>query len=387
MGEAAGRSVRRWNGGARTNLAGRTRTSASSPASSSDRSPYAKFTLAGAHFPRYSMYHDTRCFIKSAKRKRGSYPAYWYSYWLSPSHDTPWVGPRPAAVEGPRSESAGYHAAARPRGSGMVTFAPGASAAVQPPVAGPLTYRGYLCLDTLLRCQRPITSEPAELLFIIFHQASELWFAGELDALDRARDAMLAGKVDPALDALQLAADITRKLTVSLGWLDDHLSPQAFAKFRGALGTASTLQSLQFREIEYLSGLKDNRFLSLKGLASADRDRLAQRLAEPSLWDAFCAALAEHGLPNAGPGLTATLNLLSSPGPYPSLYELAEALIDHDQAWADWRARHARMVARHLGAQSGTAGTSGASYLRARVAVEFFPQLWAARLHRPREHT
>lgn len=259
--------------------------------------------------------------------------------------------------------------------------APAGSAA-----AGPLTYRDYLCLDTLLHCQRPVTSEPAELLFIIFHQASELWFAAELDALDRARDAMLAGQPGPALDALGLAAGITRKLTVSLGWLDDHLSPQAFAKFRGALGTASTLQSLQFREIEYLSGHKDRRFLALKGLAAADQKRLTQRLAEPSLWDAFCAVLAKHGLPNAGPGLTATLNLLSSPGPYLDLYQLGEALIDHDQAWAEWRARHARMVARYLGTQSGTAGTSGATYLHARTALEFFPQLWAARLHRAREH-
>jgi tryptophan 2,3-dioxygenase len=299
----------------------------------------------------------------------------------------------------------------------MVTFgAPDAPAAARPPAAGPMTYRDYLRLDTLLDCQRPVTSEPSERLFIVFHQASELWFAIELDALDRARDAMLAGQVDPALDALRLAVGITRKLTVSLDWLDDHLSPQAFANFRVALGTASTLQSLQFREIEYLSGHKDRRFLAVKGLAASDQDRLMRRLAEPSLWDAFCAVLAKCGLPNSGPGLTttlkallspgshlelhqlaealidhdqtnaeqsltATLKLLSSPGSHLGLNQLAEALIDHDQAWADWRSRHATMVARHLGTQSGTGGTSGANYLHARAAVEFFPQLWAARLH------
>jgi len=262
----------------------------------------------------------------------------------------------------------------------MVTFAVSdAPAAAQPPGVAGLTYRDYLCLGTLLGCQRPRTSEPAERLFIVFHQASELWFAAELDALDRARDAMLAGQVDAALDALGLAANITRELTASLGWLDDHLSPQAFAKFRAALGTASTLQSLQFREIEYLSGHRDQRFLALKGLAASDRERLTQRLTEPSLWDAFCAVLAGRGLPHAGQGLTATLNLVSSPGSDLGLYQLAEALIDHDHAWADWRARHATMVARHLGAQSGTAGTSGASYLRARAALRFFPKLWAAR--------
>jgi tryptophan 2,3-dioxygenase len=266
----------------------------------------------------------------------------------------------------------------------VVTFAvPDAPAAARRPGTTALTYRDYLCLDTLLGCQRPRTSEPAERLFIVFHQASELWFAAELDALDRARDAMLAGQLDAAMDALGLAAGITRALTAALGWFDGHLSPQAFAKFRTALGTASTLQSLQFREIEYLSGHRDERFLALKGLAAADRARLTQRLAEPSLWDAFCAALAERGLLNGGQGLTATLDLLSSPGSPPGLDQLAEALIDHDQAWADWRARHASMVARHLGTQCGTAGTSGASYLRARAALRFFPQLWAARAHRP----
>jgi tryptophan 2,3-dioxygenase len=64
---------------------------------------------------------------------------------------------------------------------------------------------------------------------------------------------------------------------------------------------------------------------------------------------------------------------------YGELWELSEALLDHDEASALWRARHVTMVERQIGTKSGTGGSTGAPYLRSRLGLHYFPLLWELR--------
>lgn len=163
------------------------------------------------------------------------------------------------------------------------------------------SYGSYLRLADLLAAQHP-AAEPAvhdEMLFIIVHQAYELWFRLLLHELIAARDSMMAGDPDQALLLLERCYSVERLLVSQVDVLDT-LPPARFLEFRPALGEASGLQSAQFREIEFLSGWKDGKFLG-EWLTAAERKRLADRMREPSLWDAFLSVLARAGFDTGGP--------------------------------------------------------------------------------------
>jgi tryptophan 2,3-dioxygenase len=241
------------------------------------------------------------------------------------------------------------------------------------PTTTSLTYGTYLRLPQLLGQQLPqAAAAHDEHLFITVHQVHELWFKQLLVELTDARDRMLAGENAVALRRLRRCHEIERALLGTLELLDT-MAPRDFREFRGALGTASGGQSAQFHEIEALSAHRDpthrDRPRRMRWLTRAERARLDRRLLEPTLWDGFLAALA--GLPGAG--RTAAFR---GEGP---LGELADALLGHDEGWARWRARHVRVVERQLGGERGTAGSSGAAYLRGRSEERFFPRLWEAR--------
>jgi len=232
-----------------------------------------------------------------------------------------------------------------------------------------LTYGTYLRLPQLLGQQLPqAAAAHDEHLFIAVHQVHELWFKQLLVELTDARDRMLAAENAVAVRRLRRCREIERALLDALALLDT-MAPGDFAAFRGALGSASGGQSAQFHEIEALSARRDHRTRSMRWLTAAERARLDRRLLEPTLWDAFLAALA--GLPRAGRAAA-----LRGEGP---LGELADALLGHDEGWALWRARHVLVVERQIGGGRGTAGTSGAAYLRTRTGERFFPELWEAR--------
>src|SRR4029453_1156199 len=77
----------------------------------------------------------------------------------------------------------------------------------------------------------------------------------------------------------------------------ETMTPQDFLEFRSTLAPASGFQSVQFRELEFLSGAKDPAFLGRVGaLADGEGAALQRRLAEPSLWDAFLSVLTKAGL-------------------------------------------------------------------------------------------
>jgi tryptophan 2,3-dioxygenase len=248
---------------------------------------------------------------------------------------------------------------------------------------GQLTYGGYLRLDQLLAQQVPQASPPAhdELLFITVHQVYELWFQQLLYELETVRDAMIAGETWRARHLLRRVHAIERLLITQVDILET-MTPQDFLEFRANLAPASGFQSAQYRELEFLSGLKDHAFLArLRAISAAQRARLERRLAEPSLWDAFLHLLASRGLPaGTDQQILESLRVVAGDrAAYDDLWQLAEGLLTHDELAGLWRARHVVMVERQIGTKSGTGGSTGAPYLRKRVPLRYFPLLWELR--------
>jgi tryptophan 2,3-dioxygenase len=248
---------------------------------------------------------------------------------------------------------------------------------------GRLTYGSYLRLPQLLDQQRLESDPPAhdELLFITIHQVYELWFKQVLHEMTGSRDAMLSGEVWLAQHLLRRVHTIERTLTQQVDILET-MTPQDFGEFRHRLSPASGFQSVQFREIEFLSGAKDPSFVKrFRGLTDVERARLEQRLEEPTLWDAFLAVLESAGFGTASEDdlRTGLSTVARDRGKYGAIWELAEALLQHDELAAAWRARHVVMVERMIGTKPGTGGSSGAGYLRSRLDLRYYPHLWHLR--------
>ncbi|SDY70638.1 tryptophan 2,3-dioxygenase [Micromonospora pattaloongensis] len=248
---------------------------------------------------------------------------------------------------------------------------------------GVLTYGAYLRLTDLLGQQVPESAPPAhdELLFITIHQVYELWFKLLLSELTDARDRMLAGDSYLPRVRLERCHTIERVLVNQVDVIDT-MTPQDFLAFRTKLAPASGFQSAQFREIEFLSGAKDPGYLQrFRGLTDDDRARLERRLAEPSLWDGFLAVLAKAGFEvgTAEQRFAAYAAIARDRERFGQLWDLAEALVAHDQAFCLWRARHVLMAERQIGTKPGTGGSAGGAYLRSRIELRFYPELWELR--------
>jgi tryptophan 2,3-dioxygenase len=248
---------------------------------------------------------------------------------------------------------------------------------------GRLTYGDYLQLAGLLDAQVAESDPPAhdELLFITIHQVYELWFKLVLHELADARDRLFDGETYLPRVRLERCIAIERLL---VGQVDviDTMTPQDFLAFRSKLAPASGFQSVQFREIEFLSGLKDPGYLQrFRGLTEPERVRLVTRLREPSLWDGFLAALDKAGfaVATSGERADALLRIARDREQYGQLWDLAEAMVAHDQTWSLWRARHVLMAERQIGTKPGTGGSAGGAYLRSRIELRFYPELWELR--------
>ena len=249
---------------------------------------------------------------------------------------------------------------------------------------GLLTYGAYLRLSDLLDQQVPESTPPAhdELLFITIHQVYELWFKLLLAELTDARDRMLAG--ESYLPRVRLGrARVVEDLLIKQVDVIDTMTPQDFLAFRTKLAPASGFQSAQFREIEYRLGLKDPSYLQHYSEGTGERGRLEAALAEPSLREAATAALERAGF-DLGDRSTealaaAWLQVYRDADRWFELYELAEKLVDIDDALAGWRHKHVLTVERIIGHKRGTGGSAGASYLRSTVDKRVFPELWALR--------
>lgn len=245
-----------------------------------------------------------------------------------------------------------------------------------------VTYGNYLRLDELLQLQHPRSAaagaeHPDELLFIVVHQASELWFKVVLHELDGLRAAMTAPFADGAQQAAERALwhagrlnALTRIVAGQLAALDT-LPPQRFLQFRGYLGSSSGSQSVQFRAIEASSGLRDDDFLRMVGAPDHVPAIVAAELAKPTLQSLFLGLLDALGVELEA--------LYVGPGPS-SAYLLAEQLLEYDQQFARWRFGHVQLVERIIGPMTmGTGGSLGASYLSRTTQQRFFPALWSVR--------
>jgi tryptophan 2,3-dioxygenase len=242
--------------------------------------------------------------------------------------------------------------------------------------AAPLDYGAYLALDELLALQHPRSSRegdpehPDELLFIVVHQASELWFKVLLRELDALRGCLAAREPEAALWRVQRLNALTRIVSSQLAALDT-LPPQRFLQFRGHLGSSSGSQSVQFRAIEAASGLRDPHFVQVLREHGEVPALVQAELDKPALQELFLGLLAHAGVQPE--------ELYTGPGPS-TLFFLAEGLLEYEQQFARWRFAHVQLVERIIGpGTTGTGGTLGAKYLARTVAQRFFPVLWEVR--------
>ncbi len=233
-----------------------------------------------------------------------------------------------------------------------------------------LSYESYLHIPELLALQSGLTEAHDELLFIVVHQVYELWFKVLIDELESVRASIQSEDLRAARHALTRVKVIEDLLVEQVAVLET-MAPQDFLTFRSELAPASGFQSVQFREIEFLSGLKDAGYIkALDGEGDA-RARLQRRLDEPSLHDAFSALIERRGV-TVG-------DLYRQVDRHADLLELAEALLDHDEGFRLWRLRHVEMVQRQIGDKPGTGGSTGVRYLQSTLGKRFFPELWEVR--------
>lgn len=249
---------------------------------------------------------------------------------------------------------------------------------------GELSYGSYLRIPELVGLQTLLSDPPAhdELLFIVVHQAYELWFREVLFELEAVRSLLFAGETHRARHFLGRVHAIERVLIEHIRVIET-MSPQDFLAFRSNLAPASGFQSVQFREIEFLSGLKEPGLVRKLGELPEERARLERRLAEPTVWDAYCALLQAHSLAmppeDEERRRDSLLLMMRNKDAYEELFYTSEALLDHDELFSLWRLHHVLMVERQIGAKTGTGGSTGASYLRSTLDKRFYPDLWEVR--------
>src|SRR3989454_7923781 len=233
-----------------------------------------------------------------------------------------------------------------------------------------LSYASYLHLPELLTAQDGLTEAHDELLFIVVHQVYELWLKVLTHELEAVGVAIEPEDRRAARHYLNRVKVIEALLVEQVGVLET-MAPQDFLTFRSELAPASGFQSVQFREIEFLSGLKDAGYIKTLDMDGDARARLQRRLDEPSLHDAFSALIERRGV---------TVGDLYRQGDrHADLLELAEALLDHDEGFRLWRLRHIEMVERQIGDKPGTGGSTGVRYLQSTLGKRFFPELWEVR--------
>ena len=255
-----------------------------------------------------------------------------------------------------------------------------------------MTYGSYLKIDELLALQQPESNpvEHDELLFIIIHQVYELWFKEVLHELDEMVDHLNDDR--PALSGHQLkrVLKIFKTLISQLDVLET-MTPLEFTSFRSFLANSSGFQSAQFREIEFLLGLKTRDHLDRFSGNEREFANLTKRYNEPTLWDAFIGYVSRqnYNIPQEFLSRDLTEGVSESPGVQAALVEiyrndpaisrLCESLTDLDEGLQEWRYRHVMMVQRTIGAKMGTGGSAGVEYLRSTLFRPAFPDLWAIR--------
>ncbi|HEX8640307.1 MAG TPA: tryptophan 2,3-dioxygenase [Allosphingosinicella sp.] len=256
-----------------------------------------------------------------------------------------------------------------------------------------MTYGHYLALDELLAAQHPLSKHHDEALFITIHQTKELWLKQMILELRLAIELVRQDKLIQVHKNLTRVSRIQGVMTQSWDILST-LTPTDYLTFRGVLGTSSGFQSAQFRTVEYLLGLRDGSHLRHYEPGSADHGILSDALALPSLWDEANLALRRGGFALPDEAVERDWSLPYEPNEaveaawaevyrdvdrHWPFYQLAEKLVDVDDALATWRHKHVVTVERVIGFKRGTGGTPGVPYLQSTLGKRAFPELWSLR--------
>lgn len=256
-----------------------------------------------------------------------------------------------------------------------------------------ITYGGYLRLPELLACQQPTSGRHDEMLFVILHQTMELWMKQTLHEIDAAQAEIARGELVPAYKSLARVSRIQAVMTQAWDILAT-MTPADYLAFRDVLGTSSGFQSAQFRTLEYRLGLKDEMFLKFQEPGSAERVAMEAALDAPSLYDETIAQLAKAGFAISDDVLkrprraryeahasveAGWIAVYRDTQKYWPLYQLAEKLLDLDDALLTWRHKHVTTVERVIGMKRGTGGTDGVAYLQKTLLRRAFPEIWSMR--------
>ncbi len=261
----------------------------------------------------------------------------------------------------------------------------------------PLSYNKYLKVHELTDLQQCLSNpeQHNELLFITIHQTYELWFKQILHEIDAAIRSMNEGRVPMATRAMRRVVEIEHILVSQVRILET-MTPYGFLLFRDELKPASGFQSTQFREIEFVSGAKEERMLKYFQEDEKALAKLKMRLAAPTLSETFYAVLRRRGLDapaddaslneeerqqNYMKRINAIVRVLTDFEKYAAEFEIQEALIEHDELISLWRSHHVKMVERMVGTKQGTGGSEGVGYLKTMLERKFFPEFWDARTY------
>src|SRR3954464_13634533 len=253
------------------------------------------------------------------------------------------------------------------------------------------TYADYLAIEQLLSLQRPRSDgEHDEMLFIIIHQVYELWFKELLHEFDHVMRLLEADESHRAQHTLNRILTILKVMVAQLDILET-MTPLEFLSFRERLDAASGFQSDQFRQIEFVLGVKSAQAIARLAEGGRARTALERRYHEPTLWDAFlrylsrerydvpAELLARDTIAPVEPSAGMQRVLVTVYRRDAKNAELCERLVDLDEGMQEWRYRHVKMVERTIGARIGTGGSAGAAYLRETIGRPLFPDLWEIR--------
>lgn len=256
-----------------------------------------------------------------------------------------------------------------------------------------MSYGDYLHLDKILSSQHRLSNHHDEMLFIVIHQASELWMKLILHEVTAAIQCIRANNLEPSFKMLSRVSRIQQQLIQSWSVLST-LTPAEYMEFRDKLGQSSGFQSYQNRLIEFALGNKNVHTLSVYQHDEDLYQKMQTALHEPSIYDAAIHALMKRGLPVDQEVLQrdcsqpyepnasvedAWLTVYRNVDQYWDLYELAEKLVDIGNQQQMWRFSHMSTVERIIGNKQGTGGSSGVNYLKRALDQHFFPELWSLR--------
>jgi tryptophan 2,3-dioxygenase len=250
--------------------------------------------------------------------------------------------------------------------------------------SAPLSYNKYLKVPELIRLQETLSDPPShdELLFIIIHQTYELWFKQILHEVDATLQWLAEDRTFRANHSLRAVIGIEKVLVTQIHLLET-MAQIGFLEFRDKLNPASGFQSMQFRELEFVSGQKDEKILGAFKDDEFAHKRLTERLAQPTLGDAFWGLLGrkDFAVESHEDRVQSIVEILTHTEKYADFFIMQDLLVEHDENISLWRYHHVLMVERMLGMKRGTGGSEGVGYLMTTVTKRFFPELWEARTH------